>query len=189
MFRLQKKLKNHLRKNRSICRRKQERMKIITPPDFFQIFKEKHLLLDTSVFIDSFLNPTEFGKFFNKLKTNGATLVSLDVVKIEFLKGAIDSAKFKEKGEFFDQIVDARLPITNDTLLNLYKLVEVYKEDGKSLSVTDLFLGVILTQYKNNLFLMTKNTTDFPTNIFNLFSYLNISYRKGLHTYGIYNVT
>ena len=162
-------------------------MKIITPSDFFQIFKNKHILLDTSVFIDAFLNPVRFGEFFNNLRAQETTLVSLDVVKTEFLKGAPTVEKYNQKKEFFDQIADACLPITNETFINLYKLVQMYKEDGKSLSVTDLFLGATLMQYKGSLFLLTKNTTDFPTNIFNLESYINISYTKGLHTYGVYN--
>jgi len=66
-------------------------MKIVTPPDFFQTFKDKHILLDTYVFIDAFLNPSEFGKLFIELRSNGTTLISLDLVKAEFLKGAINS--------------------------------------------------------------------------------------------------
>lgn len=164
-------------------------MKIITPPDFFQTFKDKHILLDTSVFIDAFLNPVWFGEFFNNLRTQGTTLVSLDVVKTEFLKGAPTIEKYNQKEEFFDQIIEACLPTTNETFVNLYKLIQVYKEDGKGLSVADLFLGATLMKYKRSLFLLTKNTTDFPTNIFNLASYLNISYTKGLHSYGVYNFT
>lgn len=164
-------------------------MRIITPPDFLQTFKDTHILLDTSVFIDSFLNPKEFGGLFNELKTQGTTLISLDVVKIEFLKGAPNIEKYRQKEEFFNQIVDVCLPITNETFVNLYKLVQIYKEVGKSLSVTDLLLGASLMQYERNLFLLTKNTTEFPTNIFNLQSYINISYTKGLHSYGVYNFT
>lgn len=161
-------------------------MKIITPPDFFQIFKDKHILLDTSVFIDAFLNPKSFGEFFNELKSNNTTLVTLDVVKIEFLKGAPNIEKYNQKRDFFDQIVETCLPTTNDTYIFVYKLVQMYKENGKSLSITDLFLGATIMQYKASLVLLTKNTTDFPTNIFNLESYINISYLKGLHSYGIY---
>lgn len=163
-------------------------MKIITPQDFFQTFKNKYILLDTSVFIDSFLHPAEFGKLFNNLKAQGATLVSLDAVKIEFLKGAPNAEKYKQKEDFFNEIIDTCLPITNDTLLNLYELVQKYREEGKNISVTDLLLGAILMQYKSNLFLLTKNTTDFPINIFDLKSYMNISYTKGLHVYGVYNI-
>lgn len=162
-------------------------MRIIILQDFFQAFKDKHILLDTSVFIDSFLHPAEFGKFFNDLKAEGATLVSLDAVKIEFLKGAPNEEKYKQKKDFFDEIIDACLPITNETIISLYELVQKYREEGKNISVTDLLLGAILMQYKNSLFLLTKNTTDFPTDIFNLASYVNVSYRKGLHVYGIYN--
>ena len=163
-------------------------MKIITPQDFFKSFKDKHILFDTSVFIDSFLHPAEFGEFFNSLKAQGATLVSSDSVKIEFLKGAPNAEKYKQKEDFFNQIIETCLPVTNDTLLKLYELIQKYREEGKSLSVTDLFLGATLMQYKGSLFLLTKNTTDFPTNIFNLKSYVNISYTKGLHVYGVYSI-
>ncbi|MDO8658727.1 MAG: type II toxin-antitoxin system VapC family toxin [Candidatus Levybacteria bacterium] len=163
-------------------------MKIITPSDFFQTFKDTYILLDTSVFIDAFLNPVNFSEFFNNLRMQGVILVSLDAVKIEFLKGAPTAEKYHQKEEFFNQIIDTNLPMTGDTLLNLYQLVRLYKEDGKSLSITDLLLGATLMQYKKGLFLLTKNTTDFPTNIFNLKSYINISYTKGLHTYGVYNI-
>ena len=164
-------------------------MKIITPQDFFQTFKDKHILLDTSAFIDAFLNPVQFGDFFNKLKDHKTTLVSLDAVKIEFLKGAPNIEKYNQKEKFFDQIIEICLPTTNETYDNLYKLIQAYKEDGKSLSVTDLFLGATIMQYKESLLLLTKNTTDFPTSIFNLQSYINISYNKGLHVYGIYSFT
>lgn len=163
-------------------------MKIITPPDFFQTFRDTYLLLDTSAFIDAFLNPSEFGKFFNELKSHDATLLSLDSVKIEFLKGAPTAEKYNQKIDFFDQIIDACLPMAGNIVANLYKMVQVYKEEGKSLSVTDLSLGATLMQYRKGLYLLTKNTTEFPTSIFNLVSHFNVSYRKGIHVYGIFNV-
>lgn len=162
-------------------------MKIIIPPDFFQILKDRHILLDTSVFIDSFLNPTNFGELFNKLKAQGTTLVTLDVVKAEFLKGTPNTEKYRQKEEFLNQIVDALMPTTVDTYDNLFDFIKIYKEDGKSLSITDLLLGAVLMQYRNTLLLLSKNTTEFSTNVFNLVTYMNISYTKGLHSYGIYN--
>lgn len=162
-------------------------MKIIIPPDFLQILEEKHLLLDTNVFIDAFLNPVEFAEFFNKLHDADVVLVSLDVVKAEFLKGAANQAKYEEKEKFFSEIVDALLPINNYIFESLYEIIKEYKETGKSLSITDLLLCAELEFYGKNLFLLTKNTTEFPTNIFKLESQFNISYTKGLHAYGVYS--
>jgi len=161
-------------------------MKIIIPIDFFSNLKGVPLLLDTNVFIDAFLRPTEFGKFMNQLRENRITLVTLDAVRMEFLKGAPNEQKYKEKKAFFEQMVDVYLPVRKDILDNADKLLQLYKEDGKSLSITDLLLGATLMHYKTNLFLLTKNTTDFPTNIFTLVTYVNLLYRKGIHTYGVY---
>jgi len=72
-------------------------MKIILPTDFLEIIKDKSLLLDTNFFIDAFLNPTEFGKFMNQLRENRIILLTLDVVRMEFLKGAPNDQKYKEK--------------------------------------------------------------------------------------------
>ncbi len=163
-------------------------MRIITPQDFFPILKNKYLLLDTSVFIDAFLNDKEFSELFNNLKDNNTILVTIDAVKIEFLQGAQDEARYEKKEEFFEQIVPTCLPTKDTVFDNVYELIRAYKEDGKSLSVTDLLLGAILMQYKRNLFLLTKNTTEFPTGIFILATYFNISYTKGLHSYGVYRI-
>lgn len=161
-------------------------MKILLPADLLSILKDSHLLLDTNVFIDTFLNPTEFGKFINQLRENRITLVTIDVVRFEFLKGAPNLQKHKEKEELIERIIDAYLPIQKDILDNADKLLQLYKEDGKAISITDLLLGATLMHYKTNLSLITKNTTDFPTNIFTLVTYINLLHRKGIHTYGVY---
>lgn len=81
-------------------------MKIILPEEFFSILKDRHLLLDTNVFIDAFINPNEFGKFFNQLKAEGCTLVTIDGVISEFIKGAPTLQKLEKKREFVDEIIE-----------------------------------------------------------------------------------
>ena len=161
-------------------------MEIILPHDFFQTLKDKRILLDTSVFIDASLHDLQFKKFFNAIRNCPADLVSLDVVRMEFLKGVPNSERYFEKELFFNEIISACLPITEAIFTHGYRLIQQYKEDGKTASVTDLLLGAALMTYKENLLLLTKNTTDFPTNIFSLVSHINIVYRKGLHSYGLY---
>ena len=167
--------------------KKSVEMKIITPPNFFQVIENKHLLLDTSVFIDTSLNLRVFGDFLNKLKDNGNTLVSLDAVKIEFLRGAGNITKYEEKKQLFEKICEACLPIIAGVFDNVYSLIQSYKEDGKGISITDFLLGATLMYYKKNLFLLTKNTTEFPLSIFKLKTLLNLSHKKGLHSYGVYS--
>lgn len=161
-------------------------MEIIYPPILIPSLKNKHLLLDTNVFRDVANKPTVFVEFFNKLKKEEITLVTLDVVKYEILKGSKDSEKYVEKVKQINDIVDIILPLprTVDTLT--YELIKQYGIDGTSLSITDLFLGTMLMQYKQNIFLMTRDTTDFMQNIFDLKFIINASHKKGIFTYGIY---
>lgn len=162
-------------------------MKIVLAEGFFSVLKNHYLLLDTSAFIDTSINPTEFGKFFDQLKSNGVTLISIDSVIIEFLKGSLDSTRLAEKQKLVDEMITTCLPITKDTVDNIKNLLSLYKEDGKAVSITDLMLGGTLMQYKRKLLLLTKNIVDFPTNIFNLETYLNLIHRKAIQSYGVYS--
>jgi len=163
-------------------------MEITTAAELLSTLKDKHLLIDTSVFIDTSKSPSEFRELISKLKSNGVVIVTLDVVKIEFLRGSIDSKSYKDKEELMNDIIDSVLPVNHKTIIeNLYKLTQQMKEDGKSASIIDLFLGATLMCYKKNLFLLTKNSRDFPTNIFSLSSIINISKRRTIQCYGVYN--
>lgn len=168
-------------------------MKIVTPHDFFDILKGKHLLLDTSVFIDASNYETEFTGLFNKLKDNDTTLVTIAPVLFEFLKGAPDLARFKAKKESVERIIDAYLPIQifmeRDVpdLTECETLISQYRIEGSSVSITDLLLGQQLLHYPNKLFLLSKNTTDFPITIFKLASYMNLLLTRSIQSYGVYN--
>lgn len=162
-------------------------MKIVLPEDFFRIVNNCHLLLDTSVFIDSSISPVEFGNFFNQLQSQGVALVTIEPVVIEFLKGSPNKEKFNAKQSAINEITGTCIPLTSDIFDNLRRLVELYKEEGKAVSLTDLLLGSTLLRYEKGLYLLTKNTTDFPTNIFNLVTHLNLIHRRSIQSYGIYN--
>lgn len=162
-------------------------MKIVLPENFFLTLKNHHLLLDTSVFIDASINFSEFEQFFNQLRSHNITIITIDAVVIEFLKGASDQRKLDTKFDLVNEIIETRLPISNEIFDNIHNLLDLYKEEGKGVSMVDLLLGGMLVQYKPNLFLLTKNTTDFPTNIFNLTTHLNLLHRKSIQSYGVYN--
>lgn len=162
-------------------------MKIVLPEDFFLTLKDHHLLLDTNVFIDTSINNPEFEQFFNQLRENGITIVTIDAVVAEFLKGAPDKEKLNAKLALVDEITETRLPVTKDVFDNIYMLIDLYREEGKGASMVDFLLGGMLVRYPQNLFLLTKNTTDFPTNIFNLATHLNLVHRRAIQSYGVYN--
>lgn len=161
-------------------------MEIIYPTTLIPFLKNKHLLLDTNVFRDAASKPTIFDNFFNILKKNEVTLATIAVVEYELLKGSANTTKYKEKEKLISDIVDAKLPIMPQTYKLAYDLIQRYGIDGTALNVTDLFLGAMLMQYGKDLCLMTRDTTDFMQNIFDLSFVVNLPNQKGIFTYGIY---
>lgn len=163
-------------------------MKIILPADFLSTVKTKHLLLDSSIFIDASIHPSEFTELVNVLKVNDVTLVTIKPVIVEFLKGAADKTRANEKLKIVNDIIETSLPITDNILDLSLELTSKYGVEGKSLSVTDILLGAFLLFYNENLLLVTKNTTDFPDNIFKVETFFNLIHRKGIQSYGLYTI-
>lgn len=162
-------------------------MKITYLPTLIPTLKNKHLLLDTNIFRDASSKPTDFVLFFNELKKADITLTTIDFVKYELLKGSLDTAKYQAKEKFISDIIDVIIPISPGILNLVYELIKLYKIDGTSLGITDLILGAILMQYKSNIYLITRDTSDFIQDVFELSFIVNASYKKGIFTYGIYN--
>ena len=160
-------------------------MEIVLPPNFLSITKNKHLLLDTSVFIDGFAHPSEFARFFNQLRDNNTVIVTIPAVLNEFLKGSTTEVKFKGKKEFVESIVEAILPDVN-LQENVETLIKKYGIESKDLSMTDLYLGATLVKYGKRICLLTRDLTDFPTNIFKRTTFLNVTHTKGIFTFGVY---
>lgn len=164
-------------------------MEIRYSPNLIPFLKNKQLLLDTNVFRDVASKPTVYTQFFNLLKQYEVTIVTIDLVKYELLKGSIDEKKYKAKENFILSIIDLTIPLNPAIYDNTYTLIQKYGIDGTALNITDLFLGAMLMQYKNNLCLMTRDTTDFMQNIFDVPHVINVPYQKGIFTYGIYQYT
>lgn len=161
-------------------------MEIILPQDFLQITRNKHILIDTCMLIDAFGHNKEFGNFFNKLKDNDSTLITTSLVLNEFLKGSSTDEKFNNKKEFVLDIVESILP-TVDVQEYIEILIRKYGIESKDLSEADLNLGGSLARYGKNIFLLTRDLSDFPTTIFSRVSFLNVSFSKGVFVYGLYS--
>ena len=161
-------------------------MKIIYPPTLLSSLQNKHLLLDANVFRDAGAKPTDFRVFFNNLKKAEVTLTTIDFVKYELLTGSANETKYIAKEALINDIIDVYLPIIPQTFQLVYEVIKSYGIDGSSLSITALFLGATLMQYKENIYLMTSDTTDFIQSIFDLSFVINVPYTKGIFTYGIY---
>jgi predicted nucleic acid-binding protein len=124
------------------------------------------------VFRDVANNPTAFEEFFSDLKKADVTLVTIDFVRYELLKGAATEEKYRAKEQIVANLVDANIPIVPKTFELVYELIKKYGIDGTALGITDLMLGSSLMQYSGNLCLMTRDTTDFLQNIFDMPFYI-----------------
>lgn len=158
----------------------------IATEDFLSIIRDKHILIDTNVLIDASIRPTEMLRFINKIKSEGATVCSTTFIEGEFLRGSQNSTKYDDKKTLINTLVDVRLPISPNTLKNFEKLIKMYGEFGKGVELVDFTLGALLMDYPEKLFLFTKNTTDFHTDVFDLVSVVSFPNKKSLATFGIY---
>ena len=158
-------------------------MNIIFQENFLSKIEGKHLLLDTSFFIDATINQTNFQKIIQKLKDNGNILVTTDIVKAEFLKGTeIKNREIKEN--LMTEIVDSILTTTPD-IINKYihLLSKKYGTNGRGISIGDLLIGATLQRYPNDLLLVTKNPKDFPKPTTKLITYFLMDKNKALQIY------
>lgn len=163
-------------------------MGIIIPPELISSLKYKHLLLDTNIFIDSIKHPADFADFFNELKDADITLVTIDCVKMEFLRGIADEGEYQKKEDYFNNITKIILPTDAKVIENSYELIKKYKQQGKTIAFTDFYLGANLMRYKTNIYLLSKNTTELPLTIFDLKFIINYPLNKGIFTYGVYRI-
>src|SRR5437868_402838 len=115
-------------------------MKIILPPEFLSNVNNKYLLLDTNIFIEAYIRLPVFREFFNQCKNQRVLITTVEFVSIEFLKGSISDEANKEKKDFIESIIDVYLPVTKKTTDDVHELVKLYKEYGRSASITDLVL-------------------------------------------------
>lgn len=161
-------------------------MEITYLPTLIPFLKEKFLLLDTNVFRDAAVKPTIFNNFINTLKTAGTTIATIDLVKFELLKGSANKQKYSEKESFISQIIDATIPLNSKAFELGYNLIQQYELDGTAVHITDLMLGALLMQYGKQICLLTRDTSDFNQNIFDLLFIVNAPHSKGIFTYGVY---
>ena len=159
-------------------------MKIIYSQNFFTNLKSKHLLLDTSFFIDAANFSDEFLDFTTQCNIHDITLVTIDPVKAEFLKGSETNVKYESKLKFITDTIHSILPIPT-TILSEYlpRLVKGYGELGKGTSIVDFILCSMLQYYQSGLYLLTKNPKDYPNTVTNLHSYFLLYNTRALQPY------
>jgi len=125
-------------------------------------------------------------RFFNKLKKADITLATIDLVKYEVLKGSANEAAYTDREKLVDVVIDTVIPTTKDIYSSAYQLLKEYGAEGAALKVTDLILGAFIRQYKDSIYVITRDTTDFLQRLFELEFIVNYPHNKGIFTYGVY---
>jgi predicted nucleic acid-binding protein len=140
-------------------------------------------LLDTSFFIDA--ARYSFDSFVSKLVDHDVSLVTIDVVKAEFMKGSNVAQREKKTG-LINRIIEGILP-TNPEIHSevIHTLISNFGEKAKGISIPDIIIGAVLQQYDSDLLLLTKNPKDFPKPLTKLETYFLMDLDQGLHTYAV----
>jgi hypothetical protein len=142
------------------------------------------VLVDTCFLLDANSKPKVYGDFIGELRGNGVTVVSLELVRVEFVRTK-KTEDFKKKLAYFNGLVESILPVDVELERLILDLIVEYGEDLDGVSVIDLYLAAALKRYKN-LFLLTSNHRDFPGHVFTRCSVFNFELPKAVQTYAFY---
>lgn len=168
------------------CKEK-ERMRIETSTEFYKNLEEKYLLLDTSVFIDCLMegNGNKFKTFIQDIKKRRISLMIPHEVKIEYLKGSKSAIEFEQRKKLVDEVIDYIIPIPEDLPAYTEKICLEMGQRGAKANYVDILLGSLLIKYPQ-LRLLTKNITDFPSNVYTMEGFVTMIYESSILNYGLY---
>lgn len=145
------------------------------PTEDLSWLKNKFLLLDTNILIDSVKYPDEFKTFFDLVNSNEVKSVVDYTITFEFLRYANSTKESKDYNLFLDKIFGAK---KNQIALlprpEIFKIAEnialiANRTDNNKIGLADCLIGAQLAKYTDGLlFLATQNHSDFPVCIYDL---------------------
>ena len=153
------------------------------------LVKEKHIFLDTCVFINGFKPSSRqiIQKAIDYLvDTLSCALITISPVYLEFVKGADELSLRNLKTDYFNQIVSVTIPLSPSLIECAREISVVYRRAGSKLSITDLFLAGTLKQFRTKAFLLTKNHSDFPTGVFDRECAFHLESSTQVESYAFY---
>lgn len=139
--------------------------------------KNKAVLLDTNVLIDSSKYPSEFKSFYSLLQENSVKSILNPIAKLEFTRSARTKDEIKAQELFLDKLLGKprfELDTHNETFKQILEysknisLIYVRLNDNKAMSLGDLLIGSIMAKYFSNSILATQNHSDFLPPLFKL---------------------
>lgn len=159
----------------------------------YELLKNKFLVIDTDVLINTSKYFKFYSPIFSKLAENEAESLLDEFVRFEFLRKADSRSEFEKLETFLKTLIggngSADLKISSSVINSSLEIANLYSwKNIKNPSPTDCILGAHLKKYnsKNSLFLLTENHKDFPGFIFDRVGFETIEVDDGFHTLGFY---
>ena len=166
-------------------------MSLVYTPSLPETLKDSNVLVDTCAIIEASKNE-DLEKFFDTLKKDGCTFLTLPSVKDEFTCGAKDLEEFRGLSDFFDSQQIILMPKNEEKLLTkegIYFNIALARSKVHNPSYVDrslLFLPYIYQKTPEKVYIATSNHKDIPREFYDLIGF--ISYEKnGFRNIGIYS--
>ena len=155
--------------------------------------KNKFLLLDTNVIINSSKNGEEYGGFYNKLRELEVKPVFDLSIRFEFLRATRDKKDRERNEKFLDLLFGngiQELPHDPKEMFDKAKdMAILYGRHSKpSIEFGDCLIAAQMCKYWDNLFLATENKDDFPRFLFERIHVhtIDVPKKDEIHNIGIY---
>ncbi len=166
------------------------------PTEDLSWLKNKFVLLDTNILIDSAKNPVEFESFYSLLSNHDVKSVFDYTITFEFLSYAVSSKQIMDYNLFLDHTFGAKKnQLQLPTSPKLFKVAQnisliANRTDNNKIGLADCLIGAQLAQYSDgSLFLATQNHSDFPPCIYDLMCKQIIRLKSGkIKVIGIYKL-
>lgn len=129
--------------------------------------EHSYIAVDTCLFIDAFHNPECFQDFFKYLEEKNIILTTTFLNYLEFSKGFDTIKGFNDSQTFLENIVKIIYPL-RDLEESAEKLKLAYRTAGQKLQIPDLFLGSMGLKWPDKMLILTKNHSDFISELFDI---------------------
>lgn len=134
--------------------------------------KDKWILLDTNLIINSSKNVESFRDFFLELDKHNIVPCIDDCINLEYLRTSNSPSSIKKKKDYLSTLLGkdmTTLPITNETLQDARKLSILCSSfnNSKDMGFVDSMIAAQLKKYGDNIALATCNNKHFTTKLFN----------------------
>lgn len=154
---------------------------------FLSALRQKHILIDANFLIDASNHKGSFSFIIDSLKKNGCTLVAIDGVYHEFIRGRRSLENFIETIEYYKKIIDGEIPSDRSIKENANTLTKVLLKRSSQISYVDILLLATLMKYQSSMYLLSKDKSDIPIFLFPVKVTIPIDSGETNYFYSIYS--